>query len=231
MELKRHEPLVIFKEILPTNLLTSIEKENSCNFFGPFDIATISALAAEYVVANSDGDIHKIKEVLREFLTLASEDASADASKMDRENLIHSCWLCIRMWHPGPEFVTPRWHQDGRMFTCTCEAKGVPHSKYAFVLKGPSTRLLASIPLVHEVVDNRSYTQQEIAEKLVECEEILVQRGQVIRFSWGQDDSPVHSEPDCSFESRVFVSVLFGNENELRDMALIRESEYGTSSN
>lgn len=53
---------------------------------------------------------------------------------------------------------------------------------------------------------------------------------QIIRFSWGQPDSPVHSEPDWSSSDRVFVSVLFGSEEELRVMCDFRGDKYGVVS-
>ncbi|KAK8064852.1 hypothetical protein PG994_007490 [Apiospora phragmitis] len=53
------------------------------------------------------------------------------------------------------------------------------------------------------------------------------ERGQVIRFSWGQDDAPVHSEPDFGGKGRVFVSVLFGGEEEIRDMCRRRRETFG----
>ncbi|KAK1997130.1 hypothetical protein LX36DRAFT_609414 [Colletotrichum falcatum] len=56
---------------------------------------------------------------------------------------------------------------------------------------------------------------------------VELRAGQVVRFAWGGADAPVHSEPDSSAEARVFASVLFGSEAELRDMCGLRGEVYG----
>lgn len=37
-------------------------------------------------------------------------------------------------------------------------------------------------------------------------------------FCRGQADSPIHSAPDMKDTDRVFVSIVFGSVNEMRDM-------------
>lgn len=128
------------------------------------------------------------------------------------------------------------------MFTCACVAPK-PHAKYAVTLLGPPTRLLCP----HEDVDaimrmvtakheqksrgadeeNEDEERTELAAALKERPLVQVGRGQVVKFTWGQEDSPVHSEPDSSAEDRVFVSVMFGSEEELRDMCQFRDQVYG----
>lgn len=109
------------------------------------------------------------------------------------------------------------------------------HSKYAITLLGPATRLLLpgkslNNQLVAASLKMRSLydvDRKKLADSFAGCEEVAVQTGQVIRFSWGQEDSPIHSEPDWSASDRVFVSVLFGAEEELRDMCEGRGEAYG----
>lgn len=165
--------------------------------------------------------------------------------------------------------IVPRWHHDGRMFTCTCTcaagpaaaAAAVPHAKYAVSLLGPGTRVMAPGPQVDKAItasdvavrlaaevamqkeeaagrprawllpeDDEDRIRADLARQLAGCgEQVGVEPGQVIRFTWGQDDSPVHSEPDLSGGDRIFMSVLFGTEDELRDMAEFREVDYHES--
>ncbi|KAK6613277.1 hypothetical protein ACHAPC_009365 [Botrytis cinerea] len=158
-----------------------------------------------------------------------------------------ACWFTIRLTKPSDVFVMPRWHQDGRMFDCTClhprsehENEGSSsetrkekaiHSKYAATLLGPCTRLLPETSLVRSTlveVAGLSYEEERIqlAKRFEneECVSLVV--GDVIRFTWGDEDSPVHSEPDISCSDRVFVSLMFGSKEELRDMCKLRDMEF-----
>lgn len=96
---------------------------------------------------------------------------------------------------------------------------------------------MATNPAVSAVLETLSETGQpwnqndpdpKLAEKLAEYPEAAVKLGQVIRFSWGQPDSPVHSEPDSTSLHRIFVSLLFGSEDEIRNICEIRDEEYSS---
>ncbi|KAH8885557.1 hypothetical protein GQ53DRAFT_751246 [Thozetella sp. PMI_491] len=161
---------------------------------------------------------------------MSHEDCLKSSDPADVPAIGTACWLCIRAFGPTDEYVQPRWHRDGRMFQCTCRADpAVPHSKYAVSLLGPATRILAPSAYVDEVMSIGQHWENRLvlAEKLVGCEALAVEPGQIIRFTWGQEDSPVHSEPDFSGQDRVFASVLFGSEQEIRDMCDMRDEIYG----
>ncbi|KAL8364762.1 hypothetical protein RB595_003844 [Gaeumannomyces hyphopodioides] len=107
------------------------------------------------------------------------------------------------------------------------------HAKYAVTLLGPPTRLMQPGALVDEAVadyeadvcagGDEMAARAALAESLRGAagtdEVALPSPRQVIRFSWGQDDSPVHSEPDWGSSDRVFVTVLFGSEEEIRNIS------------
>lgn len=214
----------------------------------------LPASAAACIASNSDGDPDRLAGVLRYFLNSARRDCIAEAAPPDQPQINQACWLVVRMFKPSKEYEVPRWHRDGRMFPCSCSGspsatgeepsspgkpkpKQLPHSKYAVTLLGPSTRVLKPSETVdaalNRVKENRGLEynepkeRAELAEALRECEEYEVRRGQMIRFSWGQDDSPLHSEPDFNGEDRVFVSVLFGSEEEIREMCRWRRQPFG----
>jgi hypothetical protein len=120
------------------------------------------------------------------------------------------------------------------MFDCSCAEPKFPHAKYAVTLLGPGTLLLQPGGLLAEVMASRDdwykdELRDELAGKLVDCERIPVGKTgeEVIKFSWGQDDSPVHSEPDMSGGDRVFMSVMFGSNEELRVMCDWRAEPFG----
>ncbi|KAM0284560.1 hypothetical protein ACHAQH_001926 [Verticillium albo-atrum] len=224
----RPAPFVIFPhEPLPVDLISRIDGESNLGFYGPVDAPNIATQAASAIARNSDADENHLREILINFLKLARDDTTSDAA--------HSCWLCIRMILPTTNWFVPRWHTDGRMFTCSCPPLERPHSKYAFTILGPSTRIMVPNPAVHAVVntppEGRDWDlndpDPELAERMAEFEEAKVELGQVIRFSWDQPDAPVHSEPDSSGSMRVFISVMFGSEEEIKDMCNLRGEEYG----
>ncbi|KAK8072462.1 hypothetical protein PG996_005810 [Apiospora saccharicola] len=228
----------------PAALLTRIAQEKVYSFYGLFNATSLSTSAAACIASNSDGDPDRLAAVLRCFLEHSQQDCIAEAILPDKPQVAQACWLTVRMFKPSSEYEVPRWHRDGRMFACSCSFSGSlleavmlsdqegqqrksPHSKYAVTLLGPATRILVPSAVVDDPLadvkdrqglDDESSVRAELAEALKGCEEYTLQRGQMIRFSWGQDDSPVHSEPDFAGEDRVFVSVLLGSEAEIRDM-------------
>ncbi|KAI9155557.1 hypothetical protein HJFPF1_08141 [Paramyrothecium foliicola] len=108
----------------------------------------------------------------------------------------------------------------------------MPHSKYAVILLGPVTLLLApGQQYVDEILVVRKWWRDKerkpLADAFAESGRAPVQTGQMIRFSWGQEDSPVHPEPDSSENDRVFMSVLYGSAEELKNMCDFRGAEYG----
>jgi len=202
--------------------ITNVVQEASYHFFGPLT-SNLANSAANFIVKHCIGDRASVLESLSTFITLTSTDEQAST---------HSCWLCIRLTHPTDEYVFPRWHRDGCMFDCSCVEK-LPHSKYAITLLGPSTRILQPSADVDGVVrsivgpeGNEGNFRMELAEALKTIAPVPLETGQVVRFSWGQADSPLHSEPDSISSDRVFVSVMFGSEEEIRDMASFRNETY-----
>ncbi|KAK8103865.1 uncharacterized protein PG998_010898 [Apiospora kogelbergensis] len=234
-------------------LLTGITHDSVYSFYGLFDDEagtaaphSLAMSAAVSIASTSDGNPDRLAGVLHRFLENAQRDCMTEAAPPDQRQIIQACWLVVRMFKPSEEYEVPRWHRDGRMFPCSCstvktqeegEDKRLPHSKYAVTLLGPPTRVLKPHEAVDAALDrvrenrglgyDESRERAELAEASRGCEEYEVRRGQVIRFSWGQGDSPVHSEPDFGGEDRVFVSVLFGSEEEIREMCRWRQETFG----
>ncbi|KAK7397770.1 hypothetical protein QQX98_012862 [Neonectria punicea] len=236
----RPAPLAIFPlESFHPGVVSSINKDAFGGFYGSFDARLLATQAAAFICSNSDANEEQLVQFLHRFLALAWEDCTAGASAKGNSIVqeAHSCWLCIRMTLPTDSWVVPRWHTDGRMFECACSEPQMPHSKYAVTILGPSTRVMATNPAVQAVLESLSDTGQPwdqndpdpgLAKRLAEYPEAVVELGQVIRFSWGQDDSPVHSEPDSTGLHRVFVSLLFGSKAEIQKMCEVREEEYNS---
>ena len=187
--------------------------------------------ASELVSQNSDAAKSAVERTIREFIRLSGEDyiekkgLSTSASPND-PIVPAAAWLCIRMTTPTREYTSiPRWHRDGRMFDSDHE--GDINWKYATTLLGNPTRLLTESELVKRVMSERGHNRRrlEYAKELASEPLLDVRNGQIIRFTWGQGDSPVHSEPDMSTH-RVFISILFGSEKEMRNMCEFRKETY-----
>ncbi|KAK5946954.1 hypothetical protein PMZ80_001099 [Knufia obscura] len=172
---------------------------------------------------NTDGDVTSITNTLRSVLSQSLTDCSTPKE---------SCWFEVRMTTPDPAYVTPRWHYDGPMFDADDKD---PHTgrrrsiraKYATVLLGPATRFL-DVPHTSELASCLKYDEDDMLQRQAVdkylasypgVERVHAQPGQIARFAWGQELGGVHSEPDMSGSDRVFVSVLFGSEREIRDLA------------
>ena len=227
----RPEPFVAFNSPqLRSDLLSKLDRELMYGFYGPFNASSLAQSGAQFIAAQSDGNRYALAAALSTFLPLAYNDCLKTCDSADSPAIGTACWLCIRAFRPTDEYIQPRWHRDGRMFQCTGNADPpVPHSKYAVSLLGPPTRVLAPSVNIDRVMTLKRYEENRatLAEKLTGYDDIPLKPRQIIRFSWGEEDSPVHSEPDFSGQDRVFVSVLFGSEQEIKDMCKKRNKTYG----
>lgn len=237
---------------LPSKLNSSDESDYS--FYGPFEKTRLAQSASEFIVSRSDASYQTIFDKMEDFLTVAVQDCYKIAAPADKSDIIHSCWLTIRAYPATDAFKQPRWHRDGRMFDCTCSKPKTPHSKYAFTFLGPSTLVLPPGAKVDKTFDaaERTWTENNreslekgvkegreartrlleqersfLAESMQKFDPVALDFNKIIRFSWGQSDSPIHSEPDFSATDRIFVSILFGSEKELREMCEFRDEKYG----
>ncbi|KAH7240161.1 uncharacterized protein BKA55DRAFT_577118 [Fusarium redolens] len=234
--------------ILPSPIdiprITCTKQESTLNYYGPVD-ASLAQQASKFLVSNTDGAEQEAEPMIKAFLDATHNDCTGHAEEKK------SCWLTIRITKPSTAFEIPRWHQDGPMFPYDQGREDAVRSKYALTLLGPSTLMLEpdeNVFTTHRKAEARHFwwwnkddapepSEDEIYEaddKLRECltnefkntPRVQVGHGQVVRFSWGRDDSPVHSEPDL-VSDRVFMTVLYGSESELRNMCEWREAQYG----
>lgn len=138
-----------------------------------------------------------------------------------REHVAATMYVSVN--RPNYGRAVPRWHREGPQWTSYDPEQF--RSKYAVTLLGSPTRLLVETEYVTKVVDMvrdvaiPSFNMRtEYSKKLVgpEVQEIQIKTGQVIRFTWGRKNSPVHSYGDLS-GPRVFLSIVYGSEAEIRD--------------
>jgi len=239
-----HSRLAILPKTIPLSPITSVKQCAVLSYFGPVNSLIISS-AAKFIAAHTDASEEPITKTLESFIDFSGADCVGTAEQKE------CCWFTIRITQPNDSFKVPRWHQDGQMFDCDVEMRGVPRSKYALTLLGPPTLLLSQSQHIFETLQRgekeffwwrgteKEVSEEEVdradeglrgwlAERFEKEKRIKVGEGQVVRFSWGREDSPVHSEPDLDVEGgRVFMTVLFGSEGEVRRMCEFRGEVWG----
>ena len=236
-------PCAVFSAPIPIPHITSATRTSTFNYYGPVN-SSLSSEASKFLATSTDVDKEDISSTIATFISATQQDCVGEADEKT------ACWLTIRVTKPSTEYKVQRWHQDGRMFPYDEGRKDVVRSKYALTLLGPTTLMLQPNEDVfskHEQGEALHYwwrgthgagpseedrdqadvkLRHWLAEAFKDTVRIRVGHGEVVRFSWGRDDSPVHSEPDL-ISDRVFVTVLYGSESELRTMCDWRDVEYG----
>lgn len=223
--------------------VTTVTRTSSFNYFGPVQ-SSLATEASKFLATLTDTVELETASSIESFILAAQNNCVGEADEKK------ACWFTIRVTKPSDEFEVPRWHQDGRMFPYDEGREEVVRSKYALTLLGPTTLMLhpdAHIFSTYRAGEKKHFWWQEtggpeptdeeeddaynalrhwLAEKFEAADRVQVGDGEVVRFSWGRDDSPVHSEPDLRSD-RVFMTVLYGSEAELRGMCSWRNAEYG----
>jgi hypothetical protein len=200
--------------------MKTVESDSYYSYYGSLDPVLIVSEAAHFFVRNSDAKNRDIERTLVDFIQITKADYLQEKDLKEIPGTPPasiSAWLVIRMTIPTLEYtLMPRWHRDGLMYYSDTE--GGVNYKYAITLLGNPTKLLAESDLVRDVVHGRHQKRRaEYAEKLSSEPLPEVERGEIVKFSWGQEDSPAHSEPDMNSDC-VFVSIFYGSEREMRNI-------------
>ncbi|TGO23993.1 hypothetical protein BPAE_0115g00230 [Botrytis paeoniae] len=212
---------LILVPLLKTPRIKDIRCEGEhYHYYGITSPDIIIAEATKFVSDNSSVFRWSVKKTLAKFLALTIQD-----SKNDCQVNPEAVWFVVRMTQKSDESAIPRWHRDGRMIECTDTVHAL-HCRYATTLLGPTTLVLQEAEMVTQGMKQHVGKRRETANALVGEKPLEITRGQIIRFSWGQEDSPVHSEPDLVAE-RVFISCIYGSISEIKDITATRRQKIG----
>ncbi|KAF4344791.1 hypothetical protein FBEOM_1258 [Fusarium beomiforme] len=236
-------PLAILTDPIDIPRITCTRRDLKLDYFGPVD-DSLASKSSGFLARLTNAAEKEAKPTISAFLRTTYDDCIGHADEKS------SCWLTIRITKPSTEFEIPRWHQDGNMYRYDQGRENVVRSKYALTLLGPPTLMLEPDehvfttqrkaqeqfcpwwygdgpgPSEEEKYDAEDELREHLMKEFKDIPRVIVGRGRVVRFSWGREDSPVHSEPDLVAD-RVFMTVLYGSEPELRSMCEWREAEYG----
>ncbi|CEI61878.1 hypothetical protein FVEN_g2934 [Fusarium venenatum] len=223
--------------------ITSTSEVLDLDYFGPVD-DSISIEGSKFVARLTDGVENEVARIIKEFIVTTQNDCVGNAKEK------RACWFTIRSTKPTDEFNIPRWHQDGPMYPYDKGREEVVRSKYALTLLGPPTLMLVpdedAFATERQGIAQHFWWQEKdthrpsaeewdeadlklrkwLENEFKETPRVQIEHGQIVRFSWGRDNSPLHSEPDIICD-RIFISVLYGSESELRRMCDWREGKYG----
>ncbi|UZP38716.1 hypothetical protein NXS19_006532 [Fusarium pseudograminearum] len=214
---------------LPVDIprITSTSENSDLNYFGPVN-DELPIEASRYIARVTDGVEDEIAHTLKAFLEITQSDCVGNAEEKK------CCWFTVRSQKPTDEFLIPRWHRDGRMYTYDEGREDVVRNEQSFAFEKQAVSKFkwwwededAPQPTPEEMEDADLKLRKCLENEFKDSPKVQVGHGQVVRFSWGRDNSPIHSEPhfDCD---RIFISVLYGSEPELRYMADLRDTEYG----
>ncbi|KAF4499126.1 hypothetical protein FAGAP_4719 [Fusarium agapanthi] len=217
-------PYAILPESINIPRITSTTQEATLNYYGPVD-ALLATEASKFLAHHTDAVGQELEPKIKAFLETTQKDCSGETEEKK------ACWLTTRITKPCTAFKIPRWHQDGPMFEYDKGREDVVRSKYALTLLGPSTLMLQPYEQVfktqHEAEaryywwrnkedgpepsEDEMYDADDLLRELLgnafkDSPRVQVGHGQIVRFSWGRDDSPVHSEPDLVSDRRLAVS-------------------------
>lgn len=211
---------------------SSVHKTTFATFFGAVSAFKSDFLAiGDFCAQHSTFSPKSLQNAISGFISLTHSDCLGTVEQKK------SCYVTVWLWKAQPDgFGTPAWHRDGPLYPMRVGQMPFPRSKYAITLLGQPTRVLVNTPQVIEVA-NKAYDGTDgdpPYDKMVElfdaagfgtaaCED--VQTGQVVRFTWGEANSPVHAEPIITAD-RVFMSVVYGTEEEIKALAEWQEGKY-----
>ncbi|EDO02594.1 hypothetical protein SS1G_05071 [Sclerotinia sclerotiorum 1980 UF-70] len=217
-------PFAVLKPPLKRTKIKNIHTDqHEYHFYGTTSSPEIiTSEAANFICDNSRASKSSIKRILKQFLAITSQD-SQDTCHVTPEAM----WFIVNMTKKSKNFHTARWHRDGRMIECT-DGNHILHCRYASTLSGPTTLVLPETDRVTGVMRTYAGNRRKISDILSSEEPLKISCNQIIRFSWGKEDSPVHSEPDLVTD-RVFISCIYGSICEIKDIASTRRQVIGDS--
>jgi hypothetical protein len=178
-------------------------------FAGPVDaLVSPSSPAAAWLAPRTTtataADRALLDDVLADFVRQTHDDCPVPSPRHKAAAL-----LFLMLYKPAragePFNDREKWHRDPAPWP---HMDGHVPTRYALTLLGEGTRVL----------DAAGAPRPELARampRVFGAAERRVAEGQVVRFTMGRVESPVHSAPEI-VRDRVFVNVVYGSEEEVR---------------
>ena len=145
-------------------------------------------------------DVAMLDDIILNFIYLTHQDCPAQEFQKT------SALMYIMLYKPNGNPLLGNgegWHRDPSPWPCD----GHVPTRYAITLLGDSTKIL----------DPEARGKPELGRVMprIFAGERSAELGQVLRFTMGRVDSPVHAVPAIT-KDRVFMNVVYGSEVEVR---------------
>lgn len=196
------EPLVFFPPAPFTSPIQSVITLGFRIYAFAGNVSTLlsSNEPSTWVSSRTAADPTMLDDIILNFIYLTHQDCPAQESQK-------TCALMyIMLYKPNGNPLLGNgegWHRDPPPWPCD----GHVPTRYAITLLGDATKILdpeaGQVPELGRVMP-RLFAGERSAEM-----------GQVIRFTMGRMDSPVHAVPAIT-KDRVFMNVVYGSEAEVR---------------
>jgi hypothetical protein len=196
------EPLVFFPPAPFTSPIQSVATPGFRIYAFAGNVSTLlsSYEPSAWVSDRTISDTALLDDIILNFIYFTHQDCPAQEFQKT------SALMYIMLYKPNgnPFFANGEgWHRDPAPWQC----EGHVPVRYAITLLGDSTRILD--PEAGEVPELGMMMPRLFAG------ERNVELGQVLRFTMGRVDSPVHAVPVIT-KDRVFMNVVYGTEAEVR---------------
>jgi len=196
------EPLVFFPSAPFTSPIQSVITQGFRVYAFAGNVSTLLSInePSTWLSNRTVVDAAMLDDIILNFVYLTHQDCPAQESQKT------SALMYIMLYKPNGNPLLGNgegWHRDPPPWPCD----GHVPTRYAITLLGDCTKILdpeaGQVPELGRVMP-RLFARERSAEL-----------GQVIRFTMGRMDSPVHAVPAIT-KDRVFMNVVYGSEAEVR---------------
>jgi hypothetical protein len=196
------EHLVIFPPLPFASPITSVTTPGFRIFSFAGTVSNLMRISdpTEWLSARTTADKSLLDDILLNFIHFTHADCPAPESHKA------AALMYIMLYKPGgiePLGSGEGWHRDPPPWPLD----GHIPTRYAVTLLGDATRML-------DPALGPSPALGRVMPQLFAGEHPL-QSGQIVRFSMGRIESPVHAVPPIT-KDRVFVNIVYGSEAEVR---------------
>lgn len=206
---RRVESLVIFP---PTSFVSPIESVVEPGFkvyafAGKVSTLLQSTEPVEWLSDKVVADLSVLHAFVQNFVHLTHQNCPATVNQKS------SALMYIMVYKPGAalHLTGEGWHRDQSPWP---SEDHIP-TRYAITLLGDGTKIMDSANGGSNPKLAKRMPRLFAAEKTMEM-------GQIVRFTMGQLDSPMHAAPEI-VKDRVFMNIVYGSETEVKSRCRLED--------
>jgi hypothetical protein len=194
------------------------ESPHKFDYCGAVIAGRIVEAAAEFLVQNSDGTSPEAKRILNDFIQITSVNYLhlKELQGVTQPPNTLGVFLSLRLEN-GNAFSTMKWHTERRMYVSSNDEV---NSVYCMTILGNPTRIVPETQVVKDLRDKEhlrsgNSIRSEVCEILDEQPLLPAKCGDILRFTWGQPDSPLHAGGKNDTD-RIIVLAVYGTPEEIK---------------